>query len=158
MRRFSRRAVAALAGVVLTVAGAGCGGGSSDGNTRYINAVNAAQNDFAQRFTRLSTRITATSTPRQDRRTLGQFQLAVEGVVRRLRAVRPPARVETLHRRLIAEIGGYSSQIGAARRAFASRDPQRVLAAQGRLVGAVNETGARVNRTIDQINTRLRAG
>ena len=158
MRRFSRRAAAALVVVVLTIAGAGCGGASSDGNTRYINAVNAAQNDFAQRFTRLSTRITATSTPKQDRRTLGQFQLAVEGVVRRLRAVRPPARVETLHRRLIAEIGGYSSQIGAARRAFASRDPQRVLAAQGRLVGAVNETGARVNRTIDQINTRLRAG
>ena len=156
MRRLSRRAVAALAGVVLTIGGAGCGG--SDGNTRYIKAVNAAQNDFAQRFDRLSTRITATSTPRQDRRTLGQFQLAVEGVVRRLRAVRPPSRVEDLHRRLIAEIGGYSGQISAARRAFASRDPQRVLAAQGRLVGAVNETGARVNRTIDQINDRLGAG
>jgi hypothetical protein len=33
-----------------------------------------------------------------------------------------------------------------------------VLAAQGRLVGAVNDTGARVNRTIDQINHRLGAG
>jgi hypothetical protein len=159
MRRSFRRAVAALAGVALTLPSAACGGGGTNaGSNRYINAVNAAQNDFAQRFNRLSTRITATSTPQQDRRTLGQFEVAVEAVVRRLRAVHPPARVEGLHRRLIAQIGGYGGQIAAARRAFASRDRQRVLAAQGRLVGAVNDTGARVNRTIDQINHRLGAG
>ncbi|HSD76486.1 MAG TPA: hypothetical protein VLA98_03750 [Solirubrobacteraceae bacterium] len=154
-----RAAAALLAAAAVVLAGAGCGGGADRSADRsYVQAVNAAQNDFADRFDRLSSRITSTSTPRQDRRTLAQFQVAVDRVVRRLRAVRPPERVRALHARLIAEISGYRAQIGAARRAFASRDPQRVLAAQGRLVGAVNATGARVNRTIDDINRRLREG
>jgi len=158
MRSPSRRAVAAVAGAALAVAATGCGSDMSAGDSRYIAAVIAAQQDFTRRFDRLSSRITATSTPHHDRQTLGRFEVAVHGVVRRLRAVQPPARVETLHRRLITEVAGYGAEIAAARQAFASRDPRRVLAAQGRLVGAVTDTGVRVNRTIDQINDRLRAG
>lgn len=161
MRRPARSAFAAVA-VVLALAGGGCGGG--DGTTRsgaderrYVTAVNAAQNEFAQRFGRLSAQITPTSTPRQDQRTLARFEAAVDDVVRRLRAVRPPPAVRALHARLIAQIAGYRGHIAAARRAFASGDPRRVLAAQGRLSGAVRDTGERVNRTINAINARLRA-
>jgi hypothetical protein len=148
-----------LFAVVVGPAVAACGGDDVvRTDNRYVREVNRAQTEFADRFRRLSTRITPTSTPRQDRRTLNRFQAAVEAVVRRLRAVRPPARVRALHRRLIAQIGGYGDQIVAARRAFASRDPRRVLAAQGRLIAAVKATGARINRTVDQINARLRTG
>jgi hypothetical protein len=147
-------ATAALAAVAL--AAPGCTDADSDAANGYVRAVNAAQGEFKQTFDRLATDITPTSTPQQDRRTLAAFQAAVDRTVRRLRGVRPPQGVSALHDRLIATIGGYSDHIATARRAFATREPRRIIEAQGRLVGAVERTSAAVNRTIDRINARLR--
>jgi hypothetical protein len=151
-------AAIALATATTTAAGCGGGGGRSDAGARYADTVNAAQKEFRLQIRRLSSGIAATSTPAQGRRTLDRFQIAVDGAIRRLRAVRPPAGVQALHRELIAAIAAYGRPIAGARRSFASGDPRRVLTAQGELRGAVTDAGARVNRTIDEINAQLRDG
>ena len=156
-----RRAVVLIVATTLL---AGCGGGGAaapgagaGSDATYVRAVNAAQTQFAQTFTRLSKRIGATSTPAQGRRTLTAFEDAVHGTVARLRAVRPPERVRPLHGRLVSEIAAYGDHLAAARRAYGSHDARRVLAAQGRLVDEVRATSAQINRTIDAINQRLKS-
>ena len=155
------RALAAVAPAgpcALAAVLAGCGGGTSGaGEDRYVQAVNQAQGGFARTLDRLSTSITATSTPRQDRRTLRSFARAVDGAVAELRRATPPDRVRDLHGRLVDEVASYGRPIASARAALATQDPQRIIAAQGRFVGAVTRTGERVNRTIAAINRRLRS-
>jgi hypothetical protein len=157
MRRRSLPALAAALAVA-ALATTGCGAAESHGgaDARYVAAVNAAQDRFVRSLNRLSSTITATSTPQQDRRTLRRFEQAVDGAVAQLRHVRPPDRVRDLHARLVAEVSSYRAPIVDARRAFASGSPRRIVAAQGRFVGAVSRTGERVNGTIAAINRRLR--
>jgi hypothetical protein len=134
---------------------AGCGTDRSRDNG-YVDAVNRAQRDFAARFARLSKRITATSTPGEDRRTLGAFRAAVDRTVVRLRGVEVPDRVGSLHARLVDEIAAYGRQIDRARAAFRGQRAQAILAAQTDLVSAVTRISAQINRTIATINERLR--
>lgn len=134
---------------------AGCGTDRSQDNG-YVDAVNRAQRDFAARFARLSKRITATSTPGEDRRTLGAFRAAVDRTVVRLRGVEVPDRVGSLHARLVDEIAAYGRQIDRARAAFRGQRAQAILVAQTDLVSAVTRISAQINRTIATINERLR--
>jgi hypothetical protein len=142
----------ALAAVAVPVA-AGCS--SDDEANAYVSRVNRAQDDFATTFRRLSSQITATSTPADDRRTLGRFSAAVDRAVVRLRAVEPPAEVAGLHRQLIGAIDGYGREIERARAAFRSTSTRRIIAAQTELVSAITAVSARINRTIEQINATL---
>jgi hypothetical protein len=144
-----------LVALALAVALPGCGNDVEKSNA-YVDAVNKAQNDFAVTFERLNKSITSTSTPQQDRRTLGRFEAAVQAVTKRLTAVEPPESVGALHRQLIQEISGYGDEVEKARKAFASTDPQKVIAAQTDLVTAVTSVATRINTTIDQINKKLR--
>jgi len=147
--------ICVLAALALAVVLPGCGDDVEKSNA-YVDAVNKAQNDFAVTFDRLNKSITSTSTPAQDRDTLGRFRSAVEDVTKELSAVDPPEAVATLHRQLIREIGGYGNEVAKARKAFASTDPQKVIAAQTDLVTAVTSVATRINTTIDQINKKLR--
>jgi len=147
--------LALLAALVLAVVLPACGDDVEKSNA-YVDAVNKAQNDFAVTFDRLNRSITSTSTPAQDRQTLGRFQEAVATVTEELNAVAPPEAVATLHTKLIREIGGYGVEVGKAREAFASTDPQKVIAAQTDLVTSVTSVATRINTTIDQINKKLR--
>lgn len=151
-----RRALAAALVAALGLGLVGCGGDHHQENA-YVDAVNRAQGDFAATFARLSKQITSTSTPAQDRRTLGRFRAAVNRTVVRLRAVDVPSRVRGLHGRLVAEIAAYGRQIDRARSAFRSRNAQAVLTAQTDLVSAVTRVSAQINRTIDAINRKLKA-
>jgi hypothetical protein len=148
-----------VAALVLIVAcglvGAGCGGDTKENNA-YVDAVNRAQSSFATQLRQLSGQITATSTAEQDRRTLRGFETVVDGVVRRLRTVEPPARVSGLHNQLIGAIDDYGRQIEKARDAFRSRSPSKIIAAQTDLISAITAVSARINRTIDEINRKLR--
>jgi hypothetical protein len=146
----------ALVAAVVALALAGCGGDTKASNA-YVDAVNKAQNTFATSFDKLSNRITATSTPAQDQRTLDGFRQAVDRAVGDLRAIQVPDRVRPLHRRLVTEISAYGTEIDRAKAAFQSSDPQAIVKAQTRLVTAVTRVSARINQTIDQINRRLRA-
>jgi hypothetical protein len=149
-----------VAALVLTaafaLAAAGCGGESNE-NKAYVDAVNRAQSDFAKQFKQLSGRITATSTAGQDRETLRGFEAVIADVVDRLRNVKPPERVGRLHEQLIAAIESYGREIEKARDRLRSRSPARIIAAQTELISSITQVSARINRTIDQINKRLRA-
>lgn len=147
------RPVLLAAGAAVLLGVGGCGG--DEEADAYIDAVNRTQTDFARTFERLRDRITATSTPEQDRRTLGRFRVAVDQAVGELRAIDPPAEVAGLHRRLVGDIGRYGTEIEKARRAFGSSDPQRVLAAQTELVSEVSDISGDIDATIGDINDEL---
>jgi hypothetical protein len=133
---------------------AGCGGGDG-GRDDYVSALNKAQNGLAQRFTRLQTRITATSTAAQDRATLKAYEGAVGTTVRDLRAIDPPEGFEALHQRFVGEVADYGDALRSARAELDGDDPKEILAAQGRLRTAVQRTGAKLNATIKAINDKL---
>lgn len=148
-----RRAVAVLALVVL--AATGCGGGDRQ-RSDYVKSLNRAQTGLAKRFTALQARITPTSNPAQDERTLQAYAGAVRDAVRDLRAVSPPAGFEALHQRFVGQVAQYGTALQSARTQLRSDDPQRILAAQGRLRAAIEQTGARLNATIRAINAKLK--
>jgi type VI protein secretion system component VasF len=148
-----RRAVAVLALVVL--AATGCGGGDQR-RSDYVKSLNRAQTGLAKRFTALQARITPTSTAAQDERTLQAYAGAVRDAVRDLRAVSPPAGFEALHQRCVGQVADYGTALQSARTQLRSDDPQRILAAQGRLRAAIEQTGARLNATIRAINAKLK--
>jgi hypothetical protein len=147
--------VALVAALALSLVATGCGTDNKQKNA-YVDAVNKAQTDFSTTFDKLSSRITSTSTPHQDRQTLQGFEDAIGSVVRNLRAVKAPASVKPLHQRLITEIAGYGAEIATAKKAFASRSASKIVKAQTDLVSAVTAVSAQINKTIDQINTKLR--
>jgi hypothetical protein len=149
-----RRLVPVLAALAL-VAVAGCGSDNKSANN-YVDAVNKAQNDFASTFDRLSSRITSTSTPQQDQKTLDGFKHAVDKVVVDLRAVEPPDKVKPLHAELVNEISSYGREIDKAKQAFANGNPKAIIKAQTQLVTAVTRVSGQINRTIDAINKKLR--
>jgi uncharacterized protein DUF6376 len=150
-----RRVAAIMAALALGTVLAGCGSDNKSANT-YVDAVNRAQNDFASTFDRLSSRITSTSTPEQDQKTLDGFKSAVDEVVGDLRAVEPPDKVENLHRQLVGEISNYGKEIDKAKSAFANGSPKAIIRAQTQLVTAVTRVSGQINRTIDAINKKLR--
>jgi hypothetical protein len=145
-------AVALAAAVPIAV---GCSEDNDEANA-YVAQVNRAQEDFATTFERLGARITATSSPADDRRTLSRFSAAVDRAVVRLRRVQPPPEVEGLHRQLIGAIDGYGQEIDKARTAFRSTSTQRIIAAQTELISAITAVSGRINRTIEQINATLK--
>ena len=149
------RALLAAVLAAAALAAAGCGD-DVDKSNDYVDAVNRAQNSFAQTFDRLNAQITSTSSPKEDRATLERFRTAIDKVVADLRKVQPPDKVKELHGDLIGEISSYGKEIRKARRAFASEDPQRVIAAQTDLVTAVTSVSSQINGTIEQINKKLR--
>ena len=133
----------------------GCGSDTKEAND-YVDAVNKAQNDFATKFDELSGQITSTSTAAQDRQTLDGFKQAIDKVVADFRAVKAPEKVKPLHDRLIAEISAYGREIDKAKGAFSDDDPQAIVKAQADLVSAVTRVQAQINKTIADINKKLR--
>jgi hypothetical protein len=148
----------ARAGTLLVVIAAavlaGCGGGD-DARKDYVGALNKAQNGLAQRFTQLQSRITATSSAAEDRKTLQAYEGAVGTTVRDLRAIHPPQGFDQLHQRFVGEVADYGDALRQARSELRGDDPQEILAAQGRLRTAVQKTGAMLNATIKAINDKL---
>ena len=153
MRRVLPLILAAVAALALPA----CGNDDSEERNAYAGKLNRAQTDFAKSFRDLSGEIGAARTPAQGRRTLQGFETAVDRVVEDLRAIRPPAGMGTLHRRLIDQIAGYGREIRTAKEAYASSSPRRILEAQTALVNATTAISGRINRTIAAINKGLQA-
>jgi hypothetical protein len=136
---------------------AACGDGDTAKKNAYVEQVNRAQEQFAATYERLAAQVTATSSPSEDRRTLRGFQTATDRTVSDLRKISPPEEVAELHRDLVAEITGYGEAIGTARMRL--RDPSsitQITRAQAKLAEETSQTSAAVNRTISEINARLR--
>jgi outer membrane murein-binding lipoprotein Lpp len=144
---------------VLVVVGAllvtGCGSDTKAAND-YVDSVNKAQSDFAATFDKLSSKITSTSSARQDRQTLDGFKQAVDKVVVDLRSVKVPSRVKSLHGQLVGQISAYGKEIDKAKAAFSGKDPKAIVSAQADLSSAVTRVSAQINKTIDAINNKLR--
>jgi hypothetical protein len=143
--------------VVVAVVVAGCGSSDTKKSNRYVDAVNAAQGRFTTTLDRLSGRISASTTPAQDRRTLRAFDVAVTRAVGTLKAIDPPERVGTLHRKLVGELDVYGREVRRETGVLRSNDSRALGAAQRRLLAFTNEAARRINATIDDINTRLRS-
>jgi hypothetical protein len=133
----------------------GCGSQKTQRANDYVNAVNRAQNEFAATFNKLEGQITAKSTARQDRSTLKKFEQAIDRVVAQLRAVRAPQNVRALHAQLITAIASYRDAVEKARRAFATKDRDKLVRAQQSLVRSVTRISERITRTINEINAKL---
>jgi hypothetical protein len=149
---FARAAV--LLALVLALAAAGCG--SDDGRDGYVKALNKAQTGLAQRFTELQSRITPTSSAKQDERTLQAYESAVGTTVKDLRAIDPPAGFDALHRQFIGQVADYGTALRSTRSQLHGDDPRAILAAQSRLKTVVQQTGRRLNATIEAINKKLK--
>ena len=134
---------------------AGCGGGGVKEANNYVDAVNSAQSRFANTVDSLSEKITSTSTPAEDRATLGKFQDAVDKVVGDLRAVDPPEKVRGLHSQLIAAMKDFGEQVSQVSSALSSGSASRLLAAQEQLASATAEVSRKINSTIAAINRKL---
>ena len=141
--------------VALALVASGCGSDTKEAND-YVDAVNKAQNDFATKFDQLSGQITSTSTAAQDRQTLDGFKQAIDKVVADFRAVKAPDKVKPLHDQLISEISAYGREIDKAKGAFSDDDPQAIVKAQADLVSAVTRVQSQINKTIADINKKLR--
>ena len=143
---------------VLLLAALACGCGSQKKNhDGYVQALNRAQSGLTDRFQALQSRITPTSSPQQDARTLRAYEAAVGATVADLRKVKPPTGFDALHRRFVAQLAGYGAALRTARGQLGGgSDPQGILAAQGRTRAAVAQTGTRLNATIQAINQKLK--
>ena len=155
-----RRPAAGLAAVLTAVllALAGCGGDESvkEGNA-YVAKVNKAQTTFAQTIRRINRQVTAKSTAAQDRATLGEYIKAVDGVVARLRAIKPPEGVAPLHQRLVRSIDQYGREVESAANSLEDPTADRLLEAQQTLLDATETVTRQINGTIADINTKLRS-
>lgn len=133
---------------------AGCGSGDTDKKNAYVDQVNAAQQSFATTFEQLSSRITSSSTPSQDRRTLRGFQKAIDKTTKQLESVTPPDSVKQLHQQLIDEITSYGTAITTFQDALGG-DVVQLSKAQAALATKTSQTSADLSRTIDRINQKL---
>jgi hypothetical protein len=149
-----RARAAVLLALLLAVAAAGCGADKS--RDSYVKALNKAQTGLAQRFTALQSRITPTSSAKQDEKTLLAYEAAVGTTVSDLRAIQPPSGFDGLHRRFVGQVADYGTALRKARGELEGDDPRAILAAQGRLRSAVAQTGKRLNATIQAINQKLK--
>jgi outer membrane murein-binding lipoprotein Lpp len=143
---------AALAVLVLV---AGCGDDQAKRDNAYVDHVNTAQTDFARTINRLNGRVSATSTPSEDRATLAGYTEAIDHVVGELRGIDPPDSVKPLHRQLIAAMSVYGARVRTASKSVRSKSTSRLLDAQQKLLDATDTVSKQINTTIGAINKRL---
>ncbi|MDQ3723910.1 MAG: hypothetical protein M3376_12810 [Actinomycetota bacterium] len=134
-----------------------CGGGDDERKAKndYVRQVNNAQNEFAQTVTTVSERITNKSTSSQDRKTLQQFQAAIDDVVTNLRAIDVPGAVKSEHEQLVKAMGGFGAQIGKATLALRNPDTATIAEAQRTIQSATQTVNLRIDAAIAAINSKL---
>lgn len=143
-----------LLALIAAVALAGCGS-ENGANDDYATALNAAQNGLLKRVTQLNERITATSTPAQDRATLKVYATAVDAAVRDLRAIDPPEGFDRLHQQFVGEVAEYGTVVRQARDRLSSGSVKSGLAVRGTLPAALERIAQKLNATIKAINAKL---
>ena len=148
---------AAAGGLAAAVLLAGCGSNGVDEANRYVDAVNHAQTQFAGTMDRLSGRISSSSSLTADARVLRTFDTALGRVMIQLRDAKPPAKVASLHRRLVGEMDAYGARVRREARVLRSKDTTRLVAAQQRLLTATDQVSRDINATIDRINRQLKS-
>jgi hypothetical protein len=141
------------------VAASGCGGsGSGTGKkeaTRYTEAVNKVQTDFAASLTNAESKRTTNS--KAASRQLEAVKTALDKAVADLKAVKPPDKVAKLHNDLVAEMTQLDKGIGDAATALSAGNAKTLQQAQSKLSSELGNLGTRVQATIAAINRKLRS-
>ncbi len=143
-----------LASVALVL---GACGGSEDREAKndYVRQVNAAQNEFAQTVTTVSERITDKSSSSEDRKTLQQFQTAIDDVVTDLRDITVPDAVKAEHAQLVKAMSGFGAEIKQATDALRNPDSRTIAEAQRTIQTATQTVNVRIDAAIAAINSKL---
>ena len=149
------RVVALLALAFAALALAACGGDDRKEKNAYVEHVNDAQNNFAANVLTVSQRITNKSSSKQDRKTLEQFQAAIDDVVKELRAIKVPGSVTSEHKQLIAVMSGFGDEIKRATLALRNPDSRTIAEAQRTIQTATQTVNARIEAAIAAINSKL---
>ncbi len=135
---------------------AACGGGDDrEAKNEYVRQVNAAQNEFAQTVSTVSERITNKSSSSQDRKTLQQFQTAIDDVVTDLRAIKVPDTVKSEHEQLVKAMNGFGAEIRKATLALRNPDENTIAEAQRTIQSATQTVNVRIDAAIAAINSKL---
>jgi hypothetical protein len=150
--RTAALALLAFVGVGLVA----CGGGDErEAKNTYVRQVNAAQAEFAQTVTTVSQRITDKSSTSQDRKTLEQFQTAVDDVVTDLRDIDVPSAVDAEHAQLVKAMTGFGADIRGAIGALRNPTQANVEEARKTITTAAQTVNVRIQAAIAAINSKL---
>lgn len=143
-----------LAAVLALLLLAGCGGNSKQKND-YISAVNRAQTDFVGVVDDAESRISANANDADTATQLDLIRAAAAKAVERLKALKPPGGVGTLHASLVHEAQGLVVAFQKAVAAYRSGDDQQILAAKVNLSKDVGRVNTQLNATIQALNAKL---
>lgn len=148
---------AALALLAFAALALGACGGADDREAKndYVRQVNAAQNEFAQTVTTVSERITDESSSSEDRKTLAQFQTAIDDVVTDLRDIKVPAAVKSEHAQLVKAMSGFGAEIEKATLALRNPDSRTIAEASRTIQSATQTVNVRIDAAIAAINSKL---
>ena len=150
------RIVALLLMAVCAVGLTACGGAKErDEKNAYVKAVNAAQNEFSAEVASVAARITEKSSSRQDRKTLADFQSAIDDVVSQLRGIKVPSDVDSEHKQLVTAMSGFGAQIRKATAALSNPSTPAIARAQAEISTATQQVNARIDAAIAAINSKL---
>lgn len=136
----------------------GCGGGDEDRKAKnaYVREVNAAQSAFALTVDTVAERIARKrSSSSQSRKTLEQFQSAIEDVVKDLRAIEVPGSVQSEHDQLVSVMSGFGAQIKKANAALRNPTSRNIGEARNTIATATQTVNVRIDSAIAAINSEL---
>jgi hypothetical protein len=158
MARLTRRLASTAAAVGAAVALVACGssGTSTKDRNAYAEKVNAAQTKFAATVTTVAQQPNAATTISVQRRTLGRFKRAIDGVVADLRRIDAPPEVTKEHDRLVAVMTDFGKNITQADDALRNPTPSALDRAKRQLASVTQSVNARVAAAIAAINVKLK--
>ena len=151
-----RRLFALCALIAVSLSLAACGSSDSKANNDYVGEVNAIQNQVASEFRTAGSALTATSTPESFRLALDQFDRSVTTATTKLKAVKAPSKVKTLHAQLVGAVAGYHATIASARTVLKAKTTTALAKAQTTFSAGTAQSSSQITTTINAINSKLR--
>src|SRR4051794_33904406 len=146
------RAVAVCAAALLLVAASGCGSDTKASN-EYVDAINTAQTDFAASIKQLGSAPSGSDPAEAAKKTFADLNAAIDKVIKDLKAVDAPEKVQSLHTQLISQLERFGRLVNVAGASLASGDPKKILAAQQKFAQGASALGTQISSTITDINT-----
>ena len=154
-----RLRILSLLSLLLAAVALGACGGADERKEKnaYVQQVNSAQTEFASTVTTVSQRITSKSSSSEDRKTLQQFETAIEDVVAKLRNIKVPADVTSEHKQLVGAMTGFGVDIKKATDALKNPNTRTIAEAQRAITTATQTVNTRIDAAIAAINSKLGA-
>lgn len=146
-----------LLAAVCAIALGACGGAKErEEKNAYVRAVNTAQNEFSASVADVAQQIKAKSSSREQRKTLADFQTAVDAVVLDLRAIKVPGVVKSEHAELVSAISGFGDQIESANLVLRNPTERTIAEARNSIASASQRVNAGISSAIAAINSKLK--